>query len=115
TSGYDCYGKFAIAWDGASANRRLSDWLDPDGVNPPGIDGTDPENFELVPAATSIKQCGFADIDLAVELAAVGSFADAVTLSTAGLPAGVSEGFAPNPVIPPGTSQLTLGNLAAAG
>ncbi|HSH27638.1 MAG TPA: trypsin-like peptidase domain-containing protein, partial [Wenzhouxiangella sp.] len=114
-SGYDCYGKFAIAWDGASANRRLRDWLDPDGINPAGIDGTDPESFELVPAATSLSQCGFADIDLAVELTAVGSFADAVSLSSTGLPAGVSDSFSPNPITPPGTSQLTLGNLAAAG
>lgn len=28
-SGYDCYGKFSVAWNGASANARLKDWLDP--------------------------------------------------------------------------------------
>ena len=115
TSGYDCYGKFAIAWDGSSASSRLRDWLDPGATNPSGIDGTDPKGFELVPATTGISQCGFADIDLAVELTATGSFADPVSLSTTGLPAGVSDSFSPNPVIPPGTSQLTLGNLAAAG
>lgn len=115
TSGHDCYGKFAIAWDGASASSRLRDWLDPDDTNPPGIDGTDPRSFELLPAATSISQCGFSDIDLAVELTAAGSFADPVNLSTTGLPAGVSDSFSPNPITPPGSSLLTLGNLGAAG
>jgi hypothetical protein len=28
-AGTDCYGKLAVAWDGASAATRLRDWLDP--------------------------------------------------------------------------------------
>lgn len=28
-SGYDCYGKLSVAYDGAAANQRLKDWLDP--------------------------------------------------------------------------------------
>ena len=28
-AGTDCYGKLAVAWDGASATTRLRDWLDP--------------------------------------------------------------------------------------
>lgn len=28
-NGYDCYGKFSAAWDGASPSSRLRDWLDP--------------------------------------------------------------------------------------
>jgi len=28
-SGYDCYGRLAIAWDGPSPDQRLRDWLDP--------------------------------------------------------------------------------------
>jgi hypothetical protein len=28
-SGYDCYGKFSVAWDGTSSVARLKDWLDP--------------------------------------------------------------------------------------
>ncbi len=28
-SGWDCYGKFAAAWDGSLSSARLRDWLDP--------------------------------------------------------------------------------------
>jgi hypothetical protein len=41
-------------------------------------------------------------------------FTDPVTLSTAGVPAGYSDAFSVNPVIPPGTSVLTLTNTGAA-
>lgn len=30
----DCYGKLALAWDGADADSRLRDWLDPLGLAP---------------------------------------------------------------------------------
>ncbi|MCK9538654.1 trypsin-like serine peptidase [Dokdonella sp.] len=38
-NGGDCYGKFAIAWDGASADQRLRDWLDPDHTGTRSIPG----------------------------------------------------------------------------
>lgn len=28
-SGYDCYGKLSVAYDGTAASQRLKDWLDP--------------------------------------------------------------------------------------
>lgn len=40
-SGTDCYGKFAVAWDGPSADRRLRDWLDPAGTGTRSIAGGD--------------------------------------------------------------------------
>ena len=41
-------------------------------------------------------------------------FADPVTLSAVGNPAGTTASFSTNPVTPPGTSVLTIGNTAAA-
>jgi hypothetical protein len=29
---WDCFGRFAVAWDGPSPGERLRDWLDPDGT-----------------------------------------------------------------------------------
>jgi len=40
-------------------------------------------------------------------------FSEPVTLSTTGLPAGASAAFTTNPVVPPGTSTLTIGGTAA--
>ncbi len=40
---YDYYGRFDVSWDnGGSASTRLSDWLDPLGLNPTTLDGYDP-------------------------------------------------------------------------
>jgi hypothetical protein len=39
---FDCYGRFAVGWDGPSSAQRLRDWLDPGGVNPAGVDGARP-------------------------------------------------------------------------
>lgn len=41
-NGYDCYGKLAVAWDGASAGARLKDWLDPGATGATTLEGTDP-------------------------------------------------------------------------
>jgi hypothetical protein len=37
----DCYGKFAVAWNGPSAASRLRDWLDPGNSGITGQDGGD--------------------------------------------------------------------------
>ncbi len=42
------------------------------------------------------------------------SYTDPVTLSTSGVPGGYSDSYSTNPVIPPGTSVLTLTNIGAA-
>lgn len=113
--GPDCYGKFAVAWDGDSEASRLQDWLDPNGTNPDGIDGTDPDSFNIAPEATQISQCGFADLDIQIDVTQAGDFSDPVTLSTADLPSGITDSFSVNPVTPPGETVLTLGTLSAAG
>ena len=41
-SGYDCYGKVSVAWDGSAAASRLKDWLDPDGTGAMTLPGIDP-------------------------------------------------------------------------
>lgn len=41
-SGYDCYGKFSVAWEGASAATRLKDWLDPQASGATTLPGIDP-------------------------------------------------------------------------
>lgn len=112
---YDCYGKVSVAWDGSNSSSRLRDWLDPADTDPDGIDGTDPASWEFDLAETALSQCGYSDLDIAVGLTASGSFADSVTLATSGLPGSVTNSFSINPVTPPGSSTLTLGNLSAQG
>lgn len=41
-SGYDCYGKFSVAWEGAGAASRLKDWLDPQATGATTLPGIDP-------------------------------------------------------------------------
>jgi hypothetical protein len=38
----DCYGKFSVAWNGASAATRLRDWLDPANTGTTSLQGGDP-------------------------------------------------------------------------
>ncbi|MBZ0270346.1 proprotein convertase P-domain-containing protein, partial [bacterium] len=40
TIGYDCFGKFSLAWSGSSTSSRLSDWLDPIGSGAMTMDGS---------------------------------------------------------------------------
>jgi hypothetical protein len=40
-AGTDCYGQFAVAWNGRDAASRLRDWLDPMGTGTLAIDGGD--------------------------------------------------------------------------
>lgn len=47
----DCYGKFSVAWNGASPATRLSDWLDPIGSGVSEIPGTDPYPRPVITAA----------------------------------------------------------------
>ncbi len=44
---HDCYGKFAVAWNGPSAATRLRDWLDPAHSGTTGQDGGDTPPFSV--------------------------------------------------------------------
>ena len=47
-SGYDCYGKFSVAWEGSSAATRLKDWLDPQASGATTLPGIDPDGADLI-------------------------------------------------------------------
>jgi len=112
----DFYGGLFHAWDGlGSSTTRMKDHLDPLGTEPLFIEGIDGEGFSLDVDPVSISQCGFDDVVLAIDVTSNGGFADPVTLATIDLPAAASENFSVNPVTPPDTSSLTLGNLATVG
>jgi lysyl endopeptidase len=112
----DFYGGLWHAWDGmGTSTTRMRDHLDPQGTAPMFIDGTDGDGFLIEPAGTSFSQCGFADVDISLEISASGEFKGDVDLSTSNLPVGVSAGFSVNPVTVPGSSVLTLSNLDQAG
>lgn len=53
-NGYDCYGKFAAAWDGPSASSRLRDWLDPAGTGTTTVAGVDHVASETTPTDPGI-------------------------------------------------------------
>ncbi len=112
----DWYGRIAHSWDaGTSASGRLRDWLDPNDSGTLFINGLGVEGFELEATPQSLAQCGFDDIDLAIDVTPSGEFDDPVTLSTANMPAGVSSIFSTNPLTPPGSTVLTLADLDQAG
>lgn len=54
------------------------------------------------------------DLEYAITVDDVLGFDSPVTLQASGQPPGSALGFDPNPVTPPGTSRMTLSNLAAA-
>ncbi|MHC4696991.1 MAG: S8 family serine peptidase, partial [Planctomycetota bacterium] len=58
--------------------------------------------------------CAPDDAVYSVEVGQILGFSDPVTLSVGGEPAGTTATFDINPVTPPGTSELTIGNTGAA-
>jgi len=74
-------------------------------------------DFYLNVAPTAVDVCAPADASYAVSVGQVSGFTDAVTLGTTGVPAGATTSFVANPVTPPGSSTLTVGNtgMLAAG
>ncbi|MDX1436516.1 MAG: proprotein convertase P-domain-containing protein, partial [Anaerolineales bacterium] len=71
-------------------------------------------DFSLDVTPTSQSVCAPNNAIYSVDVVSIGGFSQPVTLSTAGTPAGTTSGFNPNPVNPPGTSSLTIGNTGAA-
>lgn len=49
--------------------------------------------------------------EFVIDVAAISGFAEVVTLSASGYPAGCTVGFSVNSVVPPFTSVMTIGNL----
>ncbi|MCO5242551.1 MAG: immune inhibitor A [Anaerolineae bacterium] len=71
-------------------------------------------DFTLSATPASQDICAGTDADYAISVGQVSGFTDPVTLSASGNPAGTTTGFSTNPVIPPGSSTLTIGNTGAA-
>ena len=102
----DWYGRLAVSWNaGGTAATRLRDWLDPvDGGATQVLDGRDaleaPFTVAVTPdSATLCAADGDAEFDVDVT-AALPGFDEAVTLSTAGVPAGLGTAISPNPRTP---------------
>lgn len=112
----DFYGGVWHAWEGmGTATTRIRDYLDPLDTGVLFMDGSDADGFRLAASPMQISQCGFDPINIDIDVTPQGSFADAVNLSLEGLPAALSASFSVNPVTPPGTSVLSISELAAQG
>ncbi|GAB4578673.1 MAG: hypothetical protein Fur0022_14090 [Anaerolineales bacterium] len=74
-------------------------------------------DFTLSVDPTELDVCTPNNAVYTVNIGQVQGYTDPVTLSASGHPAGTTASFSPNPVTPPGTSSLTIGNMgvAAAG
>ena len=71
-------------------------------------------DFALSATPDSLAVCGGDDAQYDVDIGQTGGFSDAVTLSASGNPAGTTANFSVNPVTPPGSSVLTIGDTASA-
>ena len=71
-------------------------------------------DFTLSASPASQSICGGDDAAYTVDVGSIGGYSDPVTLSASGHPAGSTAAFSPNPVTPPGSSTLTIGNTASA-
>ena len=71
-------------------------------------------DFTLAVTPETQAVCTPDDAVYTVNIGQVQGYSDPVTLSTSGEPAGTSVNFSTNPVTPPGSSTLTIGNTGAA-
>ena len=72
-------------------------------------------DFTLGADPDLVQICAGDNAEYTVNVGAIGGFANQVTLAASGNPAGTSAGFSPNPVTPPGSSLLTIGNTGGVG
>ena len=106
---YDSYGWFATSWTGGgTSGSRLRDWLDPDNSGTLTLDGHSAFNCNFAALADPVFQ-SLCTPDAAVYSILVSeSFAGPVTLTLAGLPAGLNVVF-DNTVVAPGEgTQMTV-------
>jgi hypothetical protein len=71
-------------------------------------------DFYLRATQSSATICAGADAQYTIDVGSIAFFGNDVTLGAAGHPAGSTADFSPNPVTPPGSSTLTIGNTAGA-
>jgi len=70
--------------------------------------------FSLAATPDPQAVCAPDDAEFTVDVGSVAGFTNAVTLGVTGNPSGTTVGFSPNPVTPPGSSTLTVGNTGGA-
>jgi hypothetical protein len=70
--------------------------------------------FALGATPDEVTVCAPQDAVYGIEVIQIMDFADPVTLSSSGEPAGTSVDFDTNPVVPPGSSTMTITNMQAA-
>ena len=72
-------------------------------------------DFSLSATPGSYEICPGDNAQYTVSVGSSGGFVNPVTLAASGQPAGTTAGFSLNPVTPPGSSTLTIGNTGGAG
>ncbi len=72
-----------------------------------------PLDYTLSVTPAAVDVCAPAAAAFEVAVGQLLTFAEPVTLSVSGAPAGATTAFSVNPVPPPGSSQLTVGDTAA--
>jgi len=70
-------------------------------------------DFRVTVDPESVAVCAPTPAVFDITLEQYQGFSEPVTLSTAGLPVGATGSFSANPVVPPGSSQLNVGNTAS--
>ncbi|NUO01406.1 MAG: proprotein convertase P-domain-containing protein [Saprospiraceae bacterium] len=71
-------------------------------------------DFAMMATPSGVLVCPTGSVDFNLEIERFGGFSDPVTLSVSGTPLNTTAVFSTNPVVLPGASTLTIGNLAAA-
>ncbi len=71
-------------------------------------------DFTLNASPDILNACAPSDAVYTVNVGVLNGFSNAVALTSTGLPAGTTESFVPNPLTPPGSTTLTIGNTGAA-
>jgi subtilisin-like proprotein convertase family protein len=70
-------------------------------------------DFTITPQQATQTVCAPSPAVYDLEVGSVLGFADPVTLTASGNPPGTNTSFSLNPVVPPGTSTLTIGNTGS--
>ena len=104
------------------STRALVQWSDDRnrhaGHNDPDV-FMDPQplsdDFLLVPEPWSAPVCAPDDGSFTISVGQFGGFAEPVALTVTRLPPGMTATFSPNPVVPPGSSELTVAGTASCG
>ncbi|HOC41663.1 MAG TPA: S8 family serine peptidase [Thermoanaerobaculales bacterium] len=73
----------------------------------------DSPDFTLSATPDTAQICQGDSAEYTVNVGSIVGFSNPVTLGASGNPAGTTAGFSPNPVTPPGSSLLTIGNTGA--